>query len=190
MGTRGAMGFAIDGELKIAYNHFDSYPTGLGVDILEFLRTAELDKIKQQARDLTLVDSEAEPTPEQIEKLKQYANTNVSTRSLKDWYVLLHQTQGDPAKTLEAGYVEDGSDFPYDSLFCEWGYVVDLDANVLEAYKGFQEQPHTAGRFASPTTEPDRGYYPIKLLASWPLDELPSKEAFCEALESKEDNEA
>ena len=30
MGTRGMNGFISQGETKAAYNHFDSYPTGLG----------------------------------------------------------------------------------------------------------------------------------------------------------------
>lgn len=38
MGTRGFVGFVIDGQEKIGYNHFDSYPDGLGVDVLSWLR--------------------------------------------------------------------------------------------------------------------------------------------------------
>lgn len=30
MGTRGALGFIKAGEHKVTYNHYDSYPEGLG----------------------------------------------------------------------------------------------------------------------------------------------------------------
>lgn len=38
MGTRGTWGFVADGDEKLTYNHFDSYPDGLGVDVLDALR--------------------------------------------------------------------------------------------------------------------------------------------------------
>lgn len=41
MSTRGAFGFLVDGELKVAYNHYDSYPSGAGGDFAS--RVAALD---------------------------------------------------------------------------------------------------------------------------------------------------
>jgi hypothetical protein len=38
MGTRGTWGFVLDGEEKLTYNHFDSYPDCLGVEVLDALR--------------------------------------------------------------------------------------------------------------------------------------------------------
>jgi hypothetical protein len=35
MGTRGAFGVFSDGTLKMTYNHYDSYPSGLGVQLAE-----------------------------------------------------------------------------------------------------------------------------------------------------------
>ena len=37
MGTRGAFGFLVDGETKVTYNHWDSYPSGLGQDLVDTL---------------------------------------------------------------------------------------------------------------------------------------------------------
>lgn len=37
MSTRGAYGFILNGEEKITYNHCDSYPSYLGINILKFL---------------------------------------------------------------------------------------------------------------------------------------------------------
>jgi hypothetical protein len=127
------MGFRLDGELKSAYNHWDSYPTGLGNDILDFLRATanNRDDILADIRKLTAVDSDAEPTEEQIRQLARFADTNVSTRQLTEWYVLLRETQGNPLKTLMAGFFEP---FPIGEE--EWSYVMDFDSDMLEVWEG------------------------------------------------------
>lgn len=38
MSTRGAIGFYYKGKEKVGYNHFDSYFTGLGNDLLNYLK--------------------------------------------------------------------------------------------------------------------------------------------------------
>ena len=47
MSTRGAVGIRMNGIDKIGYNHFDSYPTGLGDDILTWLKGNDLTKLKK-----------------------------------------------------------------------------------------------------------------------------------------------
>ena len=37
MGTRGTCGFMYKGEPKLGYNHFDSYPDGLGVQMIDMI---------------------------------------------------------------------------------------------------------------------------------------------------------
>ena len=37
MGTRGLLGFIIAGRRRASYNHFDSYPSGLGAQIAKFI---------------------------------------------------------------------------------------------------------------------------------------------------------
>lgn len=197
MSTRGALGFVADGTEKITYNHSDSYPSGLGINVLTWLRGEHPGYIVRKVQALQVVDGDTKPTPEQIEALRPYANANVSTGSLEEWYVLLRETQGRPAAILDAGYLVDGSDFPLDSLFCEYAYVVDTDAGVFEAYEGFQHEPHTDGRFATrerrsadvaqETSALGNRYYPARLVASWPLTELPDDAAFLAAF--KEDDE-
>lgn len=175
MGTRGVWGFVIDGQEKLAYNHFDSYPSGLGNDLLKMLDKMEIDKdgLVAKARALRVVGENEKPTPEDVEKCKAAGTVDlgVSHQSLDDWYCLLRNAQGDLAKTLEVGIMEDGSAFPSDSLFCEWGYVFDLDNGKLEVYRGFQQKPHGLGRFAG--RKGRAGYYPIKLVAEYQLDNLP-----------------
>lgn len=118
--------------------------------------------------------------------MSRFLNSGVGERRDRpDWYQLLRHTQGRPDLILEAGYIEDASQFPTESLFAEWGYIVDLDAKAFEAYKGFQETAHTGGRFASRDGHDD--YYPVQLVASWPLDGLPSADEFIATLDPEGD---
>lgn len=212
MGTRGLWGFVSEGVEKLTYNHFDSYPSGLGTELLAFVRdhigTHGLESFKADARSLELIDEDVKPTEAQKQKARDagVVDLSVSEQSEDDWYCLLRNAQGDPAKLLQVGMMSDGSSFALDSLFCEWAYVIDLDAERFEVYRGFQKAAHTQGRFAD-RRDPDnahmdgprepgkcfncgmmkpdwdskfcpQGYYPIRLLASFDLNALPSNERF------------
>lgn len=179
MGTRGLMGLVIDGEVKATYNHYDSYPSGLGEEILKLVRSGGISKAA--AVHLEVVDADAEATPEQIAKYSKYADTGVSSGELTEWYVLLRHLQGDLEGYLEAGVMADGSAFATDSLFCEWGYLINLDDNTLEVYKGFNKiGDPIKGRFAvGAPTEPQvsetgytNEYSHITEIAKIPFTEL------------------
>jgi len=189
MGTRGIMGIRIDGQDKLNYNHFDSYPSYLGVnmarDVKDILANSGIDWFKEKARALKMVDhnSNSKPSKKEIENLKQYADLNVSDRTYKEWYVLLRNLQGELKQTLEAGYMIDDHGFIRDSLFCEWAYIVNLDEMTFEVYVGFQKKRHNKGRYAKLPPDPgtpDGGmftkqtvYYPCALVATYPLESIP-----------------
>lgn len=201
MGTRGMLGFVADGKETITYKQFDSYPAGLGADVLEWARAiTDWDAVKVQAAAIVHVDdATAPPTVDQEANLLTLANYTVNTHTIADsegyavprdtpsWYQVLHRTQGEPAAILRAGHAVHVPEWPGDSLFCEWGYVVDMDAMVLEVYTGFQRSPHTSGRFADRKTDPS--YYPIKLVATWPLTGLPTDDEFLATVDPTEDEE-
>lgn len=46
MSTRGAVGIIFNNEEKIGYNHYDSYPSGLGNEILTFLKGKTIEELK------------------------------------------------------------------------------------------------------------------------------------------------
>jgi hypothetical protein len=198
MGTRGVIGFVVDGEAKITYNHWDSYPDGIGLDVLNWLRSldteVQLAEAADQARALFAVDEDAKPTAEELKRYARYHDKHVSAGD--DWYALLRETQGKPAEILRAGAYSDAKDFPRDSLFCEWGWIVDFDAGTFEAYKGFQNECPTKGRWADmePAEKDYRAsdgskYWPIQRLAVWSLSALPSDEEFFAPLREDEEED-
>jgi hypothetical protein len=167
MGTSGIMAFVIDGETKAGYVHFNSYPSGLGADVLEWLR-AEKDKPEtiDAVRRLLVVNDGTTPDAEHIEALKQYANTNVSTKQLDEWYVLLRLTQGNPALTLEAGYIYGAHRVERYRLgyFGEYTYFVDFDAKTFTA-EGYGNR-----------------------LGSWSFNELPTRDEFLKLTENEDED--
>lgn len=173
MGTRGAYGFYKNGTNKITYNHFDSYPEGLGADVVKFIQSTPVAELHTIFDEIEMIEENSKPTPEQIEKYQHFADTSVSSGSLEEWYVLLRHAQGD-LSAFQKGLrhmIDGGANFMKDSLFCEWAYVINLDENVLEVYEGFQKTPQN-NRYG--TEEPDKmGYYNVKLVKTYPLDNIP-----------------
>lgn len=163
MGTRGLMAFAHDGQIKGTYNHYDSYPSGLGRDVVTWARNADFTEAIAKFARLQAINEDEKPTDEQRAQLAEYTNTNVSTGD--DWYATLREAQGDPGKTLDAGFYSEYTEFALDSLFCEWAYVVDLDNRTVEIYRGFQKTPPKNGRWVGQRQEDHRGYYPVELVA-------------------------
>ena len=173
MGTRGTLGFRVNGVDKLTYNHYDSYPDWLGKDVVEWCRTkkGQWDAVKARATALEDV-SDRKPTMADVERLSQYANLGVSCGDpYQEWYVLLRETQGELDAILDAAVFESQAGFITDSRFCEYGYIVNLDDMVLEFYEGFQKEPHNKGRYAN---EPgSEGYFSCALVGSFPLDDIP-----------------
>ena len=143
MSTRGYLGLKKNGELKGMYNHFDSYPSGLGVYIVDTLNGIDSkDRIKvlNDTYDfIQLVDEDSKPTKEQIKLCKDsdVANFIVSTKSEDDWYCLLRETQGNLKVYIDKviPYMLNGNNFISDTLFCEWYYIINLDTNKLEVHE-------------------------------------------------------
>lgn len=187
MGSRGFVGFVVDGREAIAYNHASSYPSYTGLNVLAWLNHANLDIATRVAKGVRIVTRDTMPTDEDIERLMPYLDRHVGgTSERPTWYQLLRGTQGSVGDMIAAGVVEDASRFPRgDSASCEWGYLVDFDTKRFEVYRGMQEQPHDRGRFASAGRDED-GFYPCRLVASWPLDERPDEDAFLTALKDCE----
>lgn len=207
MGTRGLVGFVVGGEVKASYNHFDSYPSGTGIEVLHWLREHKDDRgLDERAAAIDLIeDEESAPTPEHLQTAAKYADPSVggpmTNTEVTTYYQLLRHAQGSLQAYLELGFMVDSRGFADDSLFCEWAYLVNLDDRVLEVYRGFQNEDHRKGRFGRNTDEdwalenewwrterqmenPTSRRYPIALLTTYPLDDLPSDEDFVSELQA------
>lgn len=144
MSTRGYLAIKKNGKLKGMYNHFDSYPSGLGEDVIQMIQRIPKDKRLKKLNDtydyIQLVKEDSKPTKEQQKICKDsgIVDLNVSSQSLDDWYCLLRKTQGDLRYYFDKviPYMLNGNAFFDDPLFCEWSYIINLDTNKLEVYEG------------------------------------------------------
>ena len=182
MSTRGTYGFRIDGQDKVTYNHCDSYPSGLGEKIVDFIKSFDDAELIEIAKRIELIDKNSVPNADQISQCVErgFANFDVAGQSDKDWYCLLRHAHGDltvyqnePEK-VPFVFMIDGQRFLRDSLFCEWAYIINLDDLTLEVYAGFNQNPNESGRYATYKDEEDSEYYGVRLLKAYPLDEIRS----------------
>ena len=142
MGTRGAYGFIVDGKTKISYNHSDSYPSGLGKDIINFISRNRLAIIQKFAKSIKMVDSSKQPTAPQLKKL--VALGIVEPDNKNEWYDILREFQGNLQQSFENQniFMTDEPNFVLDSLMCEYAYIINLDDGILEFYEGFKSNHH------------------------------------------------
>ena len=176
MSTSGTLGFINKNIYKGVYNHSDSYPSGLGQDVVNFCRSVKNWKtFKKNYEKIRFVDGDYTPTTQEIEENKRYANITVGEQKLTDMYCLLRNLQGSP--TLEAinkGSITlllDRSNFIKNSLSCEYGYVINLDVNGLFICVGFQREPTKGNPFGETINENE--FYPLKIVRRYPLDDIP-----------------
>lgn len=147
MGTRGLIGFKVDGKYSGYYNQYDSYPEGMGFDIVEFIKNRLLtkdnvDTMKRMVSNLEVVDSNDDPTLQGSKCL-------------------------DAIFDCKLRHMFDDIEFIKDSLFCEYAYFLNFDNNTLDIYDGFQKQGQLLNPFGD--TKDDNGYYPCRHVLSIPF---------------------
>ena len=171
MGTRNSTIVIQDGLMKVAqYGQWDGYPSNAGIGILDFLKDVNMDSFKEAVSNCT------EFTEEEIEKSVLIADHPHLSRD-NGYKILELITDANGLKLCS------DTRFVVDSLFCEWAYVVDLDKNKLEIYKGFNKKPlPNNARFKNMEHLSENGYYPVKKVIQFELNELPLTEAERELL--------
>ncbi len=199
MGTRNLTCVMIGGEYRVAqYAQFDGYPEGQGATILEFLknkfnRETFIDKLNQ----CYFIDEDKQSAlwKEAGADGSGMVNMEVADTFKRSHVQLSRDMGGDVLEFIQNSTGEvmlvNTVDFAEDSLFCEWAYVVDLDKNVLEVYKGFNKEPvPDDNRFqGEPSSSSGTTYYPVKLSTVYKLDNLPSEETFLRDLDPDEIDE-
>ena len=147
MSTRGAYGFVFKNNYYVQWCSEDAYPGGLGEDVYIFINECVAwDKIKYnllQFNNIYLSANGWSP----LNNLRRFIEDNFQHNS-----ALVH-------------------DNPLiSSLFCEYGYLINLDLNCLDLYRGFQHLPQLNNPLGSSPAK--NKYYPCKLVASIPLKEV------------------
>ena len=185
MGTRNLTMVVLDGEYKVAqYSQWDGYPSGQGETVLRFI----LDKLGGSSVKTTmfklainkckfLTDQEiknkwiecgADPNHDMV-------GMEVSNKFKQNYPELYRDSGAGVLSLIQNGVSElqDSIDFAADSLFCEWAYLLDLDNEVLEIYKGFVKEPlEEKDRFYYLQGQCKKDYFPVRLLSKIPFDKL------------------
>ena len=165
MGTRGILMVKSNGEYKVAqHSQFDSYPSGQGFGTVMF--------INQPYFDIGLFKTK-------VDNLTQWIEEEIGEDIDGDMYPeLLRNTGSDIFNFIYKDKVKkviSHINFVKDSLFCEWGWCINLDTNCLDCFKGFQEEPLSEDQpfhYIQASMGEKDGYYPIKLICSVPFNEL------------------
>lgn len=94
MATRGCYGFYKKGIAKVSYNHSDSYPSGLGQDIVRFINSTSIKEMNEIFNNIEMVNEDEKPTDEQLVELKLTNKYDGKEKDF-DWYSVLRNIQGD-----------------------------------------------------------------------------------------------
>ena len=177
MSTRGLIGFKIDNKYKVMYNHSDSYPEWLGQRVVDFINNLEdIQKLKENASKVILVE-QLDEVDKDSEFIKKSPLLQEETEEDQSWYDILRNFQGiDIIEHVYNGDIlvmHDDFDFFEDSLFMEYGYIINLDNETLDLYKGFNSKPISKNNplYDVLGNEDIKGYYPAKYIGSFSLKE-------------------
>lgn len=200
MGTRHLVAVVIDRQYVVAqYGQWDGYPDCAGVTILEFLKGCDFEHLKEQLKKCRYITGEEivegykkAGVPEDAEyiTMEQACKFNQIYPYLSRdiGYNILKEISESPCDEI---ILKNSIDFAEDSLFCEWAYVVDFDKNKLEVYMGYNKERLTADERFYKSQFPNKGgYYPIKFIKKWDLNDLPEESEFLYCLNKAEDEEA
>lgn len=190
MGTRNLTMVVLNQKPVIAqYGQWDGYPEGQGQTVLDFLHREDFDlarfKDKLKRCRFMTADDDVDALNDILRNPPEWARTGhkrgvsyLSRDAAAEVLGFIYDTERDEIVLV------DESAFATDGLMCEWVYVIDLDVEQVEAYKGFyQSAPSEQQRFCGPETAPPadwkpsyegaQWYYPVQLVACHPLADLP-----------------
>lgn len=193
MGTRNLTAVYVGGEYKIAqYGQWDGYPEGQGMTCLNFAKKFLTNKIDRETF-AEKVRACSWIADEETER----RNAKIRNGEVKNWKKVWPELSRDTgadilelvARSENGLMLHNNIDFAADSLFCEWAWVIDLDAGTFEGYRGFNQTHELTpdDRFYFLVEKEEHGYKAITLAAKWSLDELPENDDFLEAFKEEEE---
>lgn len=116
MKSKGIYGFYKNGVSKLIGYEYGSNPTILGNYIKNFLEKTPKRNLISIFNEITMVDKRFTDSLSILQK-----DTSLYSKGIK--------------------YIENCIDFIKNSGCCEWCYVMNLDKNILEIYRGLQKKP-------------------------------------------------
>lgn len=195
MGTRSVLCVVKDEEYKVSlYNQYDGYPSGLGLDILVRLkrilesgvRTSNFIKNLSNSRYVTQDEINEVYARYGVESMSPFIAYSLSEQISKENY-FMDRNQG--ATILDRLLIHDvdsetpimsieNLSFAGESLFCEFGYVIDLDKNTFEIYKGYNTDTLTEDERFYFLQDDGLEYKPLKFVKEYSLSDLPNDNDF------------
>ena len=158
MSTRGSFIICRNGQKKEVYIDADAYPGGAGFGVVEIIKACNLDILYD-----CLVEFD-EYDEEMAEALGDREPASFSVDLCREAETMRKKLYTRPSERY----------FIQNSLFCEYGYVIDMDSGELQFYIGGQRTPQEGNRFGnipfSSQTMPEIRYYSCHLKASFSLD--------------------
>lgn len=128
MGTRGTIRIRYGARCITFYNHYDSYPSGLGVKFLTSIKTLidkyGLEGFIAKIKALKIVTEYDIPTDEDKTNLAPYTDIGVGSQTTDDWYCLTRKMQGNIESIIESGY---GYDMSGSIGYEEYNYFLNID---------------------------------------------------------------
>lgn len=191
MGTRNLTVVHKNGEYKVAqYGQWDGYPGGLGVTLLKFLKGVNMDTFRNA------IDNVSFYTQEELEEIDKKIDEIIKDIPTYEWqkcYPHLSRDCGGDILYLivfkDIDKLKNSIDFAGDSLFCEWAYVIDLDTNKFEIFKGFNKEKLNSDERFYFLEKNDDEYHPVRFIKSYDIYDLPEEKVFLSDLSSKDEDE-
>ena len=181
MGTRNLTVVHKNGQYKVAqYGQWDGYPEGLGVTLLNFLKSVNMQSFKTAIDNVSfLVEEEFNEINKKIDSMKEAL---LGYEWQKDYPYLSRDCGGDILNHIVfkgVTKIRNSLEFAADSLFCEWAYVIDLDTNKFEIYEGFNKEKLSENeRFYFLEDKSEGEYHPVRFVKAYDIDNLPEEKEF------------
>ena len=132
MSTRGYIGLKKHEQLKGQYNHWDSYFSCLGREIICTINSIDknkrIDTLNETYNNIILLN----PRNKKSRKIVK----EVFKKDDDYWYDLFAKYQGRLDLYVKGyKYMLDGNSFFKDTIWCDYAYIINLDDNTLDVYR-------------------------------------------------------
>lgn len=181
MGTRHIVAVVVDDEVKVAqYGQWDGHIDGQGKTIADFLKKFDIESFKNRVRNCKFISDDL--SKKIWVECGADPNSDSVSFEISDNHERLYPTlsRNTGAKVLQLiadghGLLRNDIEFVADSLMCEFAYVLDLDNEVLEIYKGFNQGDVEVGQRFSELPKVVYNhcdYNVVKLIAELPFEQV------------------